>query len=171
MSFTVHIVKPTEVIMIVIWGFMNKTGLTSHVVVPGLWVFMRCADISLQAHPTCFQPPRSWCCRGAARPPPPWTGPASLCRPGRSSSWPRTSCWSRPGRPAAGPSEGPLSSAERRDRAPTVRPFLALQPFQPFYFHFPFHPFYPVPFMLAFWLHFILRFSTFYKLTSSDCSF
>lgn len=130
MSFTVQIVRPTEVITIVIFGFMNKN-----------WLDLTCrnvGDVSFHvlyrylaaAHLTCFQPPRSWCCRGAARRPPPWTGPASPCRPGRSSSWPRTSCWSRPGRPAAGPSEGPLSSAERRDRAPTVRPLLALQPYQ-----------------------------------------
>lgn len=62
----------------------------------------------------CFRPPRSRCCRGAARRPPPWTGPASPCRPGRSSSSPRTSCWSQRGRPAAGPSEGPTSCAEKQ---------------------------------------------------------
>lgn len=158
MSFTVQIVRPTEVITIVIFGFMNKNWLDltcRHVGDASFHVLYR---YLAAAHLTCFQPPRSWCCRGAARRPPPWTGPASPCRPGRSSSWPRTSCWSRPGRPAAGPSEGPLSSAERRDRAPTVRPLLALQPYQPLHFHFPFHPFHPDPFILAFWLHFTLSF-------------
>jgi len=67
---------------------------------------------SSAAHLKCSQPPRSRCSRGAARRPPPWTGPASPCRPGRSSSWPPTSGWSLRGRPAGGPSGGRPSCAE-----------------------------------------------------------
>ncbi len=80
------------------------------------------------SHLTCFLPPQSWCCRGAVHRPPPWTGPASPRRPGRSSSWPRTSCWSPRGRPAGGPSEGPTSCAEEQEGVQTVSDRWQLHP-------------------------------------------
>lgn len=48
MSLTVQFVRSTEVITIVIFGFMNKIDLTWHVAMSGMRVFMCCTDISLQ---------------------------------------------------------------------------------------------------------------------------
>ena len=56
---------------------------------------------------------QSQCCPNAELQQPPWTGPASQCRPDRSSSSPRTSCWSHPGRQEEGPSEHRPSDAAK----------------------------------------------------------
>ena len=67
-------------------------------------------------HPRSCPSLQSRCCPDVKRRPPPGTGPASQCRPGRSSSWPRTSCWSRPGRQGEDPSELRPSDAAKDTR-------------------------------------------------------